>query len=215
MAPGRRRKSRQTQECPGIFASIDILRSVVGVRVGVLHESPDAGIRELFGVAEQPLGGVRGDEIVDLDAATESIRAALIEAEDKADVSIRSADLWVGLTNPQGHEFSISGGLGPSKLPDWERDYNPKAILDACLEFYEFSDARAVEPRILRAFAIRIKACLALVRSVGLEVEGVNFSYSGCETLFGLTREELDAVLADARVWQTMMAARWANRFMT
>ena len=71
-------------------------RIVVGLEVGtskvcaVVGEVVDGGNISIIGVGQVASEGVRKGEIVNMEAATQNIHDALIQAEESADVEIRN-----------------------------------------------------------------------------------------------------------------------------
>jgi len=74
---------------------------IVGLEVGtskicaVVGEANDAGALSIIGVGQSRSRGVRKGEIVDATRASEDIRNAIVEAEQMADVEVRSVYLGV------------------------------------------------------------------------------------------------------------------------
>src|SRR6266498_550472 len=74
---------------------------IVGLEVGtskicaVVGEVNDAGALSIIGVGQSRSRGVRKGEIVDATLASEDIRNAIVEAEQMADVEVRSVYLGV------------------------------------------------------------------------------------------------------------------------
>ena len=74
---------------------------IVGLEAGtskvcaVVGEVNDAGALRILGVGQSPSRGVRKAEIVDARLASEDIRNAIVEAEQMADVEVRSVYLGV------------------------------------------------------------------------------------------------------------------------
>ena len=98
---------------PHINVGIEIGTSKVCVTVG---ERTPGGTLQILGVGEVPSRGVRKGVIVDKDMATESVRAALQDAEEKSEVIINSARLAVS-----GYQVSSFNHRCPIDLPDHRR----------------------------------------------------------------------------------------------
>ena len=86
---------------------------IVGLEIGtakvcaVVGESGADGTTNIIGVGAVPSRGVRKGEIVDTNKAEEDIRAALAEAEQKADVEIES--VMLGVSGSHIHGFNNRG----------------------------------------------------------------------------------------------------------
>jgi cell division protein FtsA len=91
---------------------------IVGLEIGtsktcvVIGEVNDSGALNLIGIGQSPSRGVRKGEVVDPVQAAEDVRAAVVEAEQAADVEIRSVYLGVtgahveGMTNRGVHPIA-------------------------------------------------------------------------------------------------------------
>ena len=85
----------------------------VGLEIGttkicviVAEGLPDGSIH-ILGVGETPSRGVRKGEIIDFASVTECIREAIIDAEEKSNVEIRS--VWVALSGAHLQSFNNRG----------------------------------------------------------------------------------------------------------
>ncbi|MGZ8920612.1 MAG: cell division protein FtsA [Limisphaerales bacterium] len=87
--------------------------TVVGLDIGtskvcaVVGEINDAGALSIVGLGQAKSRGVRKGEIVDFNLAQEDIRNAIVEAEQMADVEIRS--VYLGVTGPHIRGFNNRG----------------------------------------------------------------------------------------------------------
>jgi cell division protein FtsA len=87
-----------------IIAGLEIGTSKICVVVG---EQNAAGILKIIGVGQALSRGVRKGEIVNPDQVVEDLRSALFEAEQMADVEIRTVNIGVTGGNIRG--FSNRG----------------------------------------------------------------------------------------------------------
>ncbi|MDQ2866924.1 MAG: cell division protein FtsA [Verrucomicrobiota bacterium] len=101
------------------MASNDLM---VGLEIGtskicvVVGESRDDGTIKILGVGQAPSRGVRKGEIVDFETAMKCVHEAVVEAEQKSDVMIRS--VYVGVAGAHIQSFNNRGCV---MLPE-ERD---------------------------------------------------------------------------------------------
>lgn len=95
---------------------------MVGLEIGtskicvVVGESRDDGTIKILGVGQAPSRGVRKGEIVDFETAMKCVHEAVVEAEQKSDVMIRS--VYVGVAGAHIQSFNNRGCV---MLPE-ERD---------------------------------------------------------------------------------------------
>ena len=85
-----------------LLAGLDIGTSKVCVAVG--ERQPD-GVVKILGIGQAPSLGIRGGEIVDLEAASRCVREALVDAEVQSDVMIGNLVLAVHLREPVCNRF--------------------------------------------------------------------------------------------------------------
>ncbi|HEX7859891.1 MAG TPA: cell division protein FtsA, partial [Verrucomicrobiae bacterium] len=87
--------------------------TIVGLDIGtskvcaVVGEINEAGALSVVGLGQAKSRGVRKGEIVDFNLAQEDIRNAIVEAEQMADVEIRS--VYLGVTGPHIRGFNNRG----------------------------------------------------------------------------------------------------------
>jgi cell division protein FtsA len=87
--------------------------TIVGLDIGtskvcaVVGEINEAGALSIVGLGQAKSRGVRKGEIVDFNLAQEDIRNAIVEAEQMADVEIRS--VYLGVTGPHIRGFNNRG----------------------------------------------------------------------------------------------------------
>lgn len=87
----------------------------VGLEIGttkicvIVSEGQADGSIHILGVGETPSRGVRKGEIIDFGSVTECIREAIIDAEEKSNVEIRS--VWVAISGSHLQSFNNRGSL--------------------------------------------------------------------------------------------------------
>src|SRR5436190_21421435 len=86
---------------------------IVGLEIGtskvcaVVGEMNDDGARNIIGVGQARARGVRKGEIIDARAVEDDVRHAIVEAEQMADVEIRS--VYLGVTGGHIRGFNNRG----------------------------------------------------------------------------------------------------------
>ena len=91
-------------DSPSIVVGLDIGTSKICATVGELN---DSGGLNIIGLGQAKSRGVRKGEIVDLALAKDDIRDAVVEAEQMADVEIRS--VYLGVTGAHVTCFNNRG----------------------------------------------------------------------------------------------------------
>lgn len=89
-----------------IFVGLEI--GTTKICVIVSEGLPDGSIH-ILGVGETPSRGVRKGEIIDFASVTECIHEAIIDAEEKSNVEIRS--VWVAISGSHLQSFNNRGSL--------------------------------------------------------------------------------------------------------
>src|SRR5438034_4860027 len=88
---------------------------LVGLEIGtskicvVVGEAKTDGSIKVLGVGHVPSRGVRKGEIVDFETASKCVHDALVEAEEKSDVMIRS--VYVGISGSHIASFNNRGAI--------------------------------------------------------------------------------------------------------
>ncbi len=181
---------------------------IVGLEIGtakvcvVVAEAAPGDETRILCVGQADSRGVRKGEIVDFDAAHESLRDAIADAESKSDVSIRSA--YVGISG--GHVTSLNN-RGVVHLPGDRNEISEDDVAEVKLRAGEVSipttnaflhnfiqqyrvDGRdgvmnpvgmlghkiEADYHIVHGVRNRIQNTIRLVREVPLEVDDVVFS---------------------------------------
>jgi cell division protein FtsA len=119
------------------MASSDLM---VGLEIGtskicvVVGESRPDGTIKILGVGQAPSRGVRKGEIVDFETAMKCVHEAVVDAEQKSDVMIRS--VYVGVAGAHIQSFNNRGCV---MLPDERDEIDEQDIEDVKINAREVS----------------------------------------------------------------------------
>jgi cell division protein FtsA len=119
------------------MASNDLM---VGLEIGtskicvVVGESRMDGTTKILGVGQAPSRGVRKGEIVDLETAMKCVHEAVVDAEQKSDVMIRSVYLGVG-----GAHIQSFNNRGCVSLPEDRDEIDEQDVEDVKISAREVS----------------------------------------------------------------------------
>jgi cell division protein FtsA len=119
------------------MASNDLM---VGLEIGtskicvVVGESRMDGTTKILGVGQAPSRGVRKGEIVDLETAMKCVHEAVVDAEQKSDVMIRSVYLGVG-----GAHIQSFNNRGCVILPEERDEIDEQDVEDVKISAREVS----------------------------------------------------------------------------
>lgn len=182
-----------------IYVGLEIGTSKICVVVGEVR--PDGGIK-ILGVGQAPSRGVRKGEIVDMESAAASLHEALVKAEERSDVDIKSVYLavtgaHVACMNNRGRT-EIPGG--PAAVTEEDLDEvkqtareidipQTNALIHSIVRHY-FVDGKEpvlnpigmqgqileADYHIIHGIRTRIQNTIRCVREVPLEVEEIVFS---------------------------------------
>src|SRR5580698_5974164 len=100
---------------------------VVGLEIGtskvcaVVGETRGDGTIKILGVGNAPSRGVRKGEIVDFETAGKCVHDAMVDAEEKSDVMIRS--VYVGIT---GSHIASFNNRGTVLIPEDQEEIEEK-----------------------------------------------------------------------------------------
>ena len=203
---------------------------VVGLETGThkicaaVGEVNERGDFTLLGLGQAKSRGVRKGEIYDLEKAQEDIRLALADAEEKADVTIRS--VWLGVTGAHIASFN-NRGMQPVASVDrliaqhdiGEATKNARAvtlppehtILHHCrqkiyVDGFEVSDSPVghsgaridVDVHFIHGNALRMQTAERAVQSMELEVAGRVFNgLASAQAVLAGEHKKLGALLID------------------
>ena len=113
---------------------------MVGLEIGtskicvVVGESRPDGTTKILGVGQAPSRGVRKGEIVDFETAMKCVHEAVVDAEQKSDVMIRS--VYVGVAGAHIQSFNNRGCVA---LPDDRDEIDEEDIEDVKISAREVS----------------------------------------------------------------------------
>ncbi|MGI9114341.1 MAG: cell division protein FtsA [Chthoniobacterales bacterium] len=119
------------------MASNDLM---VGLEIGtskicvVVGESRTDGTTKILGVGQAPSRGVRKGEIVDLETAMKCVHEAVVDAEQKSDVMIRSVYVGVG-----GAHIQSFNNRGCVPLPEDRDEIDEQDVEDVKISAREVS----------------------------------------------------------------------------
>jgi cell division protein FtsA len=119
------------------MASSDLM---VGLEIGtskicvVVGEGRPDGTIKILGVGQAPSRGVRKGEIVDFETATKCVHEALVDAETKSDVMIRS--VYVAVTGSHMQSFNNRGLV---MLPEDREEIDEQDVEDVKINAREVS----------------------------------------------------------------------------
>src|SRR4026208_2458321 len=113
---------------------------MIGLEIGtskicvVVGESRPDGTVKILGVGQTPSRGVRKGEIVDFETAMKCVHEAVVDAETKSDVMIRS--VYVGVAGSHIQSFNNRGSVA---LPEERDEIDEQDIEDVKLNAREVS----------------------------------------------------------------------------
>src|ERR1700755_166322 len=203
---------------------------MVGLEIGtskicvVVGESRPDGTLKILGVGQAPSRGVRKGEIVDFETAMKCVHEAVVDAEQKSDVMIRSVYVAVG-----GSHLQSFNNRGCVALPD-ERDeideqdvedvkINARevsipaqnAFLHSIIQHYRVDGQNGVlnpigmlgqkleaDFHIIHGVRTRIQNTIRCVKELPLDVEDVVFTpYAAAQVVLTQHQKNLGALVID------------------
>ena len=202
----------------------------VGLEIGttkvcaVVAECREDGEVRLLGVGETPSRGVRKGEIVDFENASNCVREALSDAEEKSDVEIKS--VWLAVTGSHIHSFNNRGSAAiPEESGEiteeeiQEVEYKAKeislpkenAILHSIIQHYYVDGQEGVlnpvgmlgsrleaDFHIIHGVTNRIQNSIRCVKECHIEVEDVVVSsLASAQVVLGQHQKESGALVID------------------
>jgi cell division protein FtsA len=202
----------------------------VGLEIGttkvcaVVAECREDGEVRLLGVGETPSRGVRKGEIVDFENASNCVREALSDAEEKSDVEIKS--VWLAVTGSHIHSFNNRGSAAiPEESGEiteeeiQEVEYKAKeislpkenAILHSIIQHYYVDGQEGVlnpvgmlgtrleaDFHIIHGVTNRIQNSIRCVKECHIEVEDVVVSsLASAQVVLGQHQKESGALVVD------------------
>jgi cell division protein FtsA len=203
---------------------------MVGLEIGtskicvVVGESRPDGTTKILGVGQAPSRGVRKGEIVDFETAMKCVHEAVVDAEQKSDVMIRS--VYVGVAGAHIQSFNNRGCI---MLPDDrdeidEQDIEdvkinarevsipaPNAFLHSIIQHYHVDGQDGVlnpigmlgtkleaDFHIIHGVRTRIQNTIRCVKELPLEVEDVVFTaLASAQVVLTQQQKNLGALVID------------------
>jgi cell division protein FtsA len=206
---------------PPIIVGLEIGTSKVAAVVGEVNQ---AGALNLIGLGQCASRGVRKGEVVDPVQAADDVRAAIVEAEQQADVEIRSVYLGVtgahiqGLTNRGVHQIvsadrditeedvqqviqnarAVAIPSSNSILHAMRQDFTVDGVAGVANPVRMLGSRLEVDVHVVHGHENRMKTAIRVVENLQLQVEGVAFN-GLASALSTLTSEdkEMGALVID------------------
>ena len=209
------------------MASSDLL---VGLEIGtskicvVVGESRPDGTIKILGVGQAPSRGVRKGEIVDFETAMKCVHEAVVDAEQKSDVMIRS--VYVGVSGSHIQSFNNRGSVTLAEDRDEIDDQDledvkvsarevsipaPNAFLHSIIQHYHVDGQDGVlnpvgmlgqrleaDFHIVHGVRTRIQNTIRCVKELPLEVEDVVFNaLASAQVVLTQHQKNLGALVID------------------
>src|SRR5260370_31267811 len=127
----RRQERRKQMGNSDLMVGLEIGTSKICVVVG--EGRPDGSIK-ILGVGQAPSRGVRKGEIVDFETAMKCVHEAVVDAETKSDVMIRS--VYVGIAGAHIQSFNNRGCV---MLPEDRDEIDERDVEDVKINAREVS----------------------------------------------------------------------------
>jgi len=204
-----------------ILVGLEIGTSKVCVVVG--ESRPDGSVKVL-GVGQAPSRGVRKGEIVDFETASKCVHDALVDAEEKSDVMIRS--VYVGITGSHIGSFNNRGSVTVAEDQEGieDKDFeqvrtnarevsipSQNAFIHSVLQHYYVDGQDGVlnpigmmggkleaDFHIVHGITTRIKNTIRCVKEIPLEVEDVVFNpLAAAQVVLTQDQKNLGALMID------------------
>lgn len=190
----------------------------------MVGEVNDAGALNLIGIGQAKSRGVRKGEIVDPALAAEDARAAIVEAEQQADVEISSVYLGVsgahvrGFTNRGTHTIvSADRVIGKEDVDEVVKNARvlnlpaQHTIIHAIRQHFNVEGQEpianpigmvgprlAVDVHVIHGIDSRFQNAMRMVRGLGLEVDGLAFNgLASALSLLTNDQKEVGALVID------------------
>ena len=209
------------------MASSDLL---VGLEIGtskicvVVGESRPDGTIKILGVGQAPSRGVRKGEIVDFETAMKCVHEAVVDAEQKSDVMIRS--VYVGVSGSHIQSFNNRGSVSLAEDRDEIDDQDlddvkvsarevsipaQNAFLHSIIQHYHVDGQDGVlnpvgmlgqrleaDFHIVHGVRTRIQNTIRCVKELPLEVEDVVFNaLASAQVVLTQHQKNLGALVID------------------
>src|SRR6476660_9350173 len=209
------------------MASSDLM---VGLEIGtskicvVVGEGRTDGTVKILGVGQAPSRGVRKGEIVDFETAMKCVHEAVVDAEEKSDIMIRS--VYVGITGAHIQSFNNRGCVSVAEDRDEidEQDIEDvkinarevsipaqNAFLHSIIQHYHVDGQDGVlnpvgmlgtkleaDFHIIHGVRTRIQNTIRCVKELPLEVEDVVFNaLAAAQVVLTQHQKDLGALVID------------------
>ncbi|MEA3186630.1 MAG: cell division protein FtsA [Chthoniobacter sp.] len=204
-----------------ILVGLEIGTSKICVVVG--ESKPDGSIK-ILGVGQAPSRGVRKGEIVDFDTAQKCVHEALVEAEEKSDVMIKS--VYVGITGSHITSFNNRGAVTIPEEQDEITGEDCETVREAAKDvsipqqntfvheilqhYYVDGQDGVLNPvgmmgskleadfHIIHGIGNRIRNAVRCVKEVPLDMEDVVFNaYAAAQVVLNQNQKNLGALVLD------------------
>lgn len=172
----------------GPFGVLDIGASKIACLIGRVEAD---GTPRVLGFGWQKGGGVRGGNIVDLEAAEKAIRACVGHAEDQADLRLRAVTVNLSCGQPESRLFNIQWPVGGRAVTDADirgvvREGRERATTDGRdiihalpLHFVVDSTDHVVDPRGL--FCTTLTARLHIIDTMSTALRSLGACIARCD----------------------------------
>jgi cell division protein FtsA len=203
---------------------------VVGLEIGtskicvVVGECKPDGTLSIIGVGQAPSRGVRKGEIVDFDTAQKCVREAIVDAEEKSDVTIES--LYLAITGSHICGFNNRGAVN---IPEEQEEIEendciqvqssakevslpaPNTFIHEILQHYYIDGHEGIlnpvglgghrleaDFHIIHGVRTRIQNGIRCVKELDIEVEDVVFNpYAAAQVVLEPAQKNLGALVID------------------
>src|SRR6266550_3640396 len=170
---------------------------MIGLEIGtskicvVVGESRPDGTIKILGVGQAPSRGVRKGEIVDFETAMKCVHEAVVDAEQKSDVMIRS--VYVAVAGSHLQSFNNRGCVilpeDRDEIDEQDGVLNPVGMLGQKLE---------ADFHIIHGVRTRIQNTIRCVKELPLDVEDVVFGgLASAQVVLTQHQKELGAMVID------------------
>src|SRR6266568_3112734 len=175
-----------------IIVGLEIGTSKICAVVGELN--PDSSGLNIVGLGQAKSRGVRKGEICDAPAVEEDIRNAIVEAEQMADVEIRS--VYLGITGSHVRGFN-NRGVHPVVSAD--REISEEDVQDGITNPVGMLGARVeVDVHVIHGNLNRIQNAIRAVKGLQLDVDDIVFTgLASALALLSNEQKELGSLVID------------------
>src|SRR6186713_3234047 len=174
---------------------------MVGLEIGtskicvVVGESRPDGTLKILGVGQAPSRGVRKGEIVDFETAMKCVHEAVVDAEQKSDVMIKS--VYIAIAGSHLQSFNNRGCV---MLPEDRDEIEEQDVEDVKINAREVSipAQNAFLHSIIHGVRTRIQNTIRCVKELPLDVDDVVFSgLASAQVVLTQQEKDLGALVID------------------